>query len=312
MKTGKGFLMAVLAGSLLFYSLSPALSQQVIKVGSIPIVAEISLRTALKQGYFAQEGIKVEPEVGVGGGAAVAALIGGSTQMTHSAHISTFVARDGGFDVVIVAPYAQSDPSAIVVRAEAGITAAKQLEGKTVAVNVLKGINWLYAMEWMAKAGADPNRAQWTEIPFPSMVPAVRAGRVDGAYATEPFVTLEVEKGGLKVVSRPFIEIDPALEVSGLVATEKWAKPNAELLERFARALYRGMDYANANRDKWPEIVAGYTRLQPEWIAKMKMPQYRHPINLERLQAAADLSLKWGLLKKKLMVKDMVWPTALK
>src|SRR3990172_2735725 len=108
MKISKGFLVAMVGGLLLLYFLSPALSQQVIKIGSIPIVAEISLQTAIKQGYFAQEGIKVEPEVGVGGGAAVAALIGGSTQMTHSAHISTFVARDGGFDVVIVAPYAQS------------------------------------------------------------------------------------------------------------------------------------------------------------------------------------------------------------
>src|SRR3989304_7332697 len=56
---------------------SSSLAQQVIKVGSVPIVHELPLRAAMGNGYFAQEGIKIEPEVMAGGGVLVPALLGG-------------------------------------------------------------------------------------------------------------------------------------------------------------------------------------------------------------------------------------------
>lgn len=316
MQSRKSWLSGMVMGLLLLGLTHSGFGQQTIKVGSIPIIHELPLHAAMAQGYLAQEGIKAETEVLPGGAALIPALAGGSLQMGHSAYVALFAAREGGFDISVLFPYTQQPPgkdnSAILVLADSPVTTARGLEGKTVAVNVLRGPNWLYALEWMSKMGADALKVNWVEVPFPTMIGAVRTKKVDAAYATDPFIALEIERGGIRVVSRPFSEVDPEPEISGIVATEKWIKANPDLAARFARAIHKGMDWVNTNPEKRVELLAGYARIKPEWVPKLISPLWRFPINLERLQAASDLSLKWGLIKKKQDVRAFVWPTALR
>ena len=293
----------------------PAAAQPTVNVGSIPIGSELPLHAAIRQGFFDEEGINLKVQVVAGGAAAIPALVGGSLQLSMSAYISVFAARDKGFDITIVAPYDRvgpnNDPSPIIVRADSGISRAQDLAGKTVAVNVIKSLNWLYAVEWISRAGLNPERVNWLELAFPPMLGAVRAKQVDAAYATEPFTTLELAQGGLKVLARPFSEVDSQLPISGVIGKETWLKANSSVVERFARALRKGTDYLNRNKEKWPEVLATYTRIKPEWVPKMTVSVYEYPVNLPRLQASADLTQKWGLTGKRLDVKEAVWPTAL-
>ena len=295
---------------------SSSLAQQVIKVGSVPIVHELPLRAAMVNGYFAQEGIKIEPEVMAGGGVLVPALMGGSLQMGQAAYVPVFQARDAGFDIVMVFPYAQqsqkSDPDAILVRADSPIRTPKDLEGKRFVNNVLKSFNWLYTVEWMSMNGVDYKKVNFMEAPFPNMVAMLRTNQVDAVAETEPFVTLEMERGDLRILGHHITGVEPVVQVSGLVATERWVRANSALMERAARALRKGTDYVRAHPEKWAGILATYTRLKPEWVPKLIMPEWKYPIDLERLQFVADLSLKWGLTKKKQKAADAVWSTALK
>lgn len=310
-------IVAILLGAvfLVVAPLGLAMAQPLVKMGVIGISAELPLYVARELGYFTQQGLKLETERVVGGAAAIPALVGGSLQLTHSAYVSAYAARAQGFDIIIVAPFDKilvgHDTSGIVVKADSGINAAKDLEGKTLAVNVLKSLNWLYASEWMAKNGADPKKVNWVEVPFPHMIGAVRTGKVEGAYATEPFITLELEQGGIRVVTRPFSSVDPGTHTGGVVASEKWVRANQEVTDRFARALRQGIDYLNANKEKWPELFARHTALKKEWVPRLVTPHFFYPVDMERLQFGADLALKWGLISKKLSVKEMVWPTAL-
>src|SRR3990172_9891169 len=80
-------------------------AQQVIKYGSLPIVVQMPLYSALDNGFFEQEGIKIEQEVIPGGAALIPALVGGSLHMGHSTYISVFPAREQGFDITVVAPF---------------------------------------------------------------------------------------------------------------------------------------------------------------------------------------------------------------
>ena len=229
--------------ALLGLALSAA-AQPTVNVGSIPIGSELPLHAAIRQGFFDEEGINLKVQVVAGGAAAIPALVGGSLQLSMSAHISVFAARDKGFDITIVAPYDRvgpnNDPSPIIVRTDSGISRAQDLAGKTVAVNVIKSLNWLYAVEWISRAGLNPERVNWLELAFPPMLGAVRAKQVDAAYATEPFTTLELAQGGLKVLARPFSEVDSQLPISGVIGKETWLKANSSLVERFARALQIG------------------------------------------------------------------------
>lgn len=289
-----------------------SLAQQVIKYGSLPIVVQMPLYSALDNGFFEQEGIKIEQELIPGGAALIPALVGGSLHMGHSTYISVFPAREQGFDITVVAPFGQPADAGIVVLAESPIKSGKDLEGKTVALNLVKSVNWLYAIEWLALKGADPLKVNWLELPFPNMVPAVRGRKVDAAFPTDPFLRLELERGGLRNIGNPYNDVDPEMEISGIIAKESWARSNGDLVERFARGLYKGTDYLNSNPKRWPDMVVKYLKMPPEMVLKMKVPVYSHPIKMRSLQIQADLAQKWGLTKKKVQVKDLVWPTALR
>lgn len=301
---------------LLAFLIGDALAQRSVKMGSIPIIHELPLHAAIAQGFLEQEGIKAELQVVAGGAVGIPAMLGGSLHLTHSDYTTVVKAWDAGFGIVVVFPIAKhtvgNDSSALVVRADAPIKTAQDLEGKTVAPNVLHGVSWLYTLEWMTLKGADPKKVNWVEIPFPAMMGALRAGRVDAVYSSEPFIALEMEKGGLRVLERPFTMVQPVKEMVSFLATEKWASDNRDLVEGLARALKKGTDYINANPGEWPRLFARYTRLEPAWIPKIVKPVWRYPINPEVLQVESDLNYKWGLIKKKQSVKEFIWPTALR
>lgn len=288
---------------------------QELKLGGIPIAHELPLHAAIANGYLKDEGIKVELQW-LTGQPAISAMVGGSVQAVQTAYISVFMARDAGLDTSILYPYARHssgrDPDAVMVTTASGLTRAKDLEGKAVALVTRRSIAWVYFAEWMTLRGANPQKVQIVELPFPQMVPQLRAGTIQGAVTTEPFVAAEMEQGGVKIIERHFTAVHPQVEVSGLIATEKWLKANQALAERLVRALRKGTDYVNANPQSWPGLLASYARIKPEMVKKIVMPVWYYPIDVGGLQVQSDLALKWGLIKTKQDVRHFVWPTALK
>src|SRR3990172_12028000 len=74
-----------------------------LKVGYIPIVSCLPLYAAVDNGYFEQEGLKVEISPMAGGQVAIPAIVGGSLDLGFSAYFAVFSARDAGMDITIVA-----------------------------------------------------------------------------------------------------------------------------------------------------------------------------------------------------------------
>lgn len=301
-----------------FLFIQVASSQEVLKVGSIPIIHELAIHTAQTKGYLAQEGINVEFQIVPGGAVAIPAIVGGSLQVAHSSYVAVIKARDAGFDISVVFPYSKmrpdSDADAIMVRVDSPIVKPKDLEGRTVALNVVKDVAWLKMVEWLVTQTVDPKKVNFVEIPPHQMAGVLRAGSVDAVAAIEPFITPEVEKGGIRIIDNPrfFTAVQGLVEVSGLVSKESWIRANRDTVERLARALRRATDYINQNPQEWGSLATGYTRLKPELIAKIIRPELRYPLEVAVLQKSADLSLKWGLIKKKQDVREFVWPTALR
>lgn len=301
-----------------FFLFQKALSQEVFKVGSIPIIHELAIHTALSKGYLTQEGIKIEFQIVPGGAVAIPAIIGGSLQFGHSSYVAVIKARDAGFDISVVFPYSKmrpdSDADAIMVKADSPIKTPRDLEGRAVALNVVKDVSWLQMVEWLVTQGVDTKKVNFVELPPHQMAGALRAGSVDAVAAIEPFITPEVEKGGIRIIDNPrhFTAVQGLVEVSGLISRERWVRANKDTVERLARALRKATDYVNQNPQEWGPLAAGYTRLKPELIAKIIRPELRYPIEVAVLQKSADLALKWGLIKKKQDVREFIWATALR
>ena len=299
---------------------APAQAAEVtqLRVSVIPIGDVAPLFVAMQKGYFAEEGLEVSTAPVAGGAQGIPALVAGAYQISFSNIVSTLSARQQGIDLKIIAPATRSlseppDGAALVARAGEGLKTGKDLEGKSMAVNTRNNIIWLFAREWIAKTGGDPDKVTFREVPFPQMLDTLRGNQVDTAFVVQPLLLRAMGDPTFELVSWPYHVVQPNTEVAQYVATAAFVRDNPQTVEKFARALRKGIAWFNANleSDELFEIMSGYTRI-PAPVLK-RVPVGEMPMGIEKDDSIAltmDMMIRQGLLPAKLDVSDLIYKTA--
>jgi NitT/TauT family transport system substrate-binding protein len=285
-----------------------------VRLGYIPLVDLAGLYVALERGYFAQEGLTIELTPMSGGATILPAVASGSLDVGFSNVLSAILARANGFDLVIIAHVENEDAASrthrLIVRGDAPIQTARDVEGKIVAVNTLNNIEHLMTQKWLENNGADPTRVRFTELPFPEMPPALQQKQVDVLVTSEPYGTIALSQGG-RVLAEQYVETVPETAIASFVATERWVKANPETLQRFIRAYRRGAEEAARDLNAQRAVIPKYTRLAPELVGQIRLATLSTRIDPARLQWWADEALRRGLLKTPLDTRVLIYETAL-
>lgn len=275
---------------------------QAVTVGIIPIVDVAPLYLGDEQGFFEDHGIDLSLESGQGGAAIVPGVVSGQFQFGFSNVTSLMVARDQGLPLKVVAPGNSStgeDPdfSAVVVKGDSPIQSAKDLAGKTVAVNTLKNVGDTTIRESIRKDGGNPDDVEFVELAFPDMPAAVANGQVDAAWVVEPFVAICKSEGD-RVVAWNLVDTAEDLMIAGYFTSEELAESDPDLVENFTAAVEESLEYADSHPDEVRDIVQTYTEIDDELIAQVTLPKWSSTINEESTQKLADLAEQDGLLEK--------------
>jgi NitT/TauT family transport system substrate-binding protein len=250
---------AVLAIASLLAAPYHACAQEVrkLRIATIPIVDYGGLWICMEKGFCDQAGISLENQTLGGGAAIIAAMRGGSLDLGAAGIVPTLRARAQGFDLKILA-LASADSNNLLLVRDPAVKTGKDFEGKTVAVNELRGVGQTWVMAWVAANGGDPSKVQFQEFPVPGMVAALTQGRVDAAQISEPFRS-EGIKQGLKTVESQ--KLTDSIAVAGIVATEKFLAENEALMRRFVDAFTKAQEYATKNPDEVRKVLLKYTKL---------------------------------------------------
>jgi ABC-type phosphate/phosphonate transport system substrate-binding protein len=190
-----------------------------ITVGVIPIVDVAPIYLGVKQGFFSDEGLDVKLETASGGAAIVPAVTSGQYQFGFSNSTSLILATSSGLKLKAVTEGVSTtgvdgkDFGGVIVPAGSAIKSAKDLEGKTVAVNTLNNINTTTINKAVRDAGGDPSKVKYTELGFPDIVAAVKKGDVDAGQVVEPFLT-QAEGQGMTDILSNYVATDPDLTIS--------------------------------------------------------------------------------------------------
>src|ERR1043166_5794672 len=144
------------------------------KLGYMKIVDNAALFVGMEKGFFKSEGLELETVPMAGGAVITQGVTSGDLQFGWSNVISLYQANVEGFDFKLIAGgatnvKAKNESHAIEVIKASPIIRAKDLEGKTVAVNTLNYIVHLMAMAWLDKNGASSAKVKFVEILFPHM-----------------------------------------------------------------------------------------------------------------------------------------------
>lgn len=286
-----------------------------LKVGVIPIADVAPLYIGMKQGFFKQENLTIQPQLAEGGATITAQTVSGDLQVGFSNVTSLAIASSKKLPVQIVASGVQGakDDSgawdAVLSKKGSPIKDLKALEGKTVSVNNLNNVGPLTINNAMEKAGADYKKVKYVEVPFPDANAALDTGRIDAAFVVEPFVSQGTAQGA-NAVTHSFEETAPNYAVATYFVTKQYAAQNKDVLDRFVRAINKSLDYAQSHPDEVRQIVPTYTKIPKDVAAKMKLPQWSSDLNQPSIQQTVDLAQKYGFIKDKPDLGELIRPAS--
>ena len=282
-----------------------------VKVGVIPIVDVAPLYLGIKQGFFSDRGMNVTTESGQGGAAIVPGVVSGQFQFGFSNVTSLIIARSKGVPLKIVAAgnsstgEAGKDFSEVLVKTDSPIQSAKDLAGKTVAINTLKNIGDTTIRQSIKKAGGDPTAVKFVELPFPDMPAALQEGRVDAVWVVEPFVTIAKDQGA-RIIASNLVDTSPDTQISAYFTSEQLQQQDPDLVKRFTEAMNESLEYAAANHDAVRAVLADYTKIDEAVADKLVLPKFPTEINETSLELLATLAAEEKLTDSKLDIAQLL------
>jgi NitT/TauT family transport system substrate-binding protein len=283
-----------------------------LKVGVIPIADVAPLYLGMEKGFFEEEGLEIEPQLAEGGAAIVPSVVSGDYQIGFSNTTSLIIAASKDLPIKIVSQgvLGGTGPDdawdGVVVPKGSNIKSAKDLEGKTVAVNTLNNVGPLTINTAMENAGADYSKIKYVEVPFPDMNAALEAGRVDAAWEVEPAFSGGKAAGGT-VIFHPYEETAPNLTVATYFATEQYIGENQDVVASFKRAIEKSLDYASQNPDEVRDVVGTYTEIPADALANITLPQWRADLNEGTIEQTAQLAQQYGFIEEIPSLDDLIW-----
>lgn len=294
-----------------------------IKVGIMATSAMLPLYYAQEKGWYKEAGLEVELIEMKGGATVIPAIIGDSIQIGYSNVLSILLARSTGLDLQIICNHLNegytkkagepggyvTSSSGIIVLPDSEIKGPKDLEGKKVAVNAIKNIDWMAVWEWLEKNHADPEKVTWVEADFPKMIPALMGRKVDAVEVVEPFKTI-LRAQGCRLLVNTLHDLRPGLTLACFVAKEDWIQKNPKEIEDFVSVTARGQKYMDTHVKERNQLAIKYTKMSPDIVEKMAWHEWTTKVDRESMAFWIKLSRKHGLLKKDPDLENLIYKTA--
>lgn len=283
-----------------------------IRVGVVPGEISGQIFYGIDKGFFAKNGLDVQVSPFTSGGAIAAALAGGSIDVGMVDLTSMIIGHAKGVPFVGLASglvnSEKGSTFAIVVKGDSPIREAKDFDGKTVAVNGLNNIAQISAQSWIDHNGGDSKTVKFIEMPLPLKKDAVLQGKVNGSLDTEPFLTYGIEAG-----LRPFMMgktgIAPVYLLDFWAALKDWADKNPATVVKFVRAMREASQWANKNHAQSAPILAKYTKIPEEVVARMHRGEFADSNDPRLVQPVIDATAKYGWIAKAYPAAELFYTT---
>jgi NitT/TauT family transport system substrate-binding protein len=284
-----------------------------LRLGNVPLDSSSVIFAAQSQGFLAKAGLSVDVQSFTNGNTIAAAVASGALDIGGVNVLSLAAAHEKGVPLKIIgwgSTYTSKNPTTVMlVPAASALHSARDLSGKTLAVNVLKGIAHVSAQAWIDKNGGDSKAVRYIELPFAAMPAALTANRVDAAVVAEP--NLSQSRDDTRVLGKSYDGIGELWMIDGFVASDAWIAANPDVARRFATALQQAAVWANRNQDKTAEIVSSAMKLDLALVRTMRRATFLEHPNLGVVQPVIDVGAQYGALAARFPAADLFFPGAL-
>ena len=277
----------------------PAIS---ITLGALPVVDDVSAYIAQKEGIFKQYGLDVKIQQVLTSVLAIPMMKKGQIDILGGGNYVSFIEASaktpGQLPYRILAEAATCSPGSFVILAlpASGIQTPAQLEHKTIAVNLTANIQTLMINSVLTADDVKASTVKYMAVPFPKMLAALEAHKVDAISAVEPFVTTAEQKAGAVPIVDQCSGPDSNLPLSGYIATSAWARQNPSAVRRFQQAMAQAQEIADSDRAEVEKTLLTYVPgLTPVQAATITLEQFPISLDSVQLNRVSELMQEAGL-----------------
>ena len=219
---------------------------------------------AIEEGYFVEEGIKLELVTGFGADKVMAAVLSGDADIGFMGSESSIYAYQQGANdkVVNFAQLTQRTGNFLVSREKMPEFQWEDLKGKDILGGRKGGMPEMVFEYILKQHGMDPDKDMNIDrsIDFGSTAAAFSGGQGEFSVEFEPSATALEKEGTGYVVASCGVE-SGYVPYTAYSAKESYIKENPQIIQGFTNALQKGMDYVNTHT--------------PEEIARIIQPQFK-------------------------------------
>jgi NitT/TauT family transport system substrate-binding protein len=279
-----------------------------VKLGYLPITADVALFVALEKGLFDREGVKVEAirfsdanqamNALIGGQIDGAIMIGYSTLLTvASKSPDTFRVVQSGVETE------QKFTARIIVPKNSSIQRVEDLNGKSVGTysGLTQRLNLLLILSHFFPK---PEEAvQIVQVESNLQLPSFTSGRFDALFTIDPFATIAIQKDlGRSISDSPRAKyiVNP-FPTCATVYSKTFLESRPSEAAKMLKALEDATDLAVQNPTEGARISGNekYTDVSPEIAQACGTYEWWNlgQENIEAVQKLSDIMLRDGVFK---------------
>ena len=276
---------------------------------TLPIDQGAQLYYAQDLGMFKRAGLDVTVQTANYGTQVAAAVAGGAIEIGQSNIMSLCVAYERGLPFSLIAAaglYSSAKPtSMMIVAKDAPYKNAKDLSGKTIAVNGLKSITQVSVLAWADATGGDSTQLKFAEMPFSEMEAALTSGRVDAALLADPDATNALALGHSRPFAKAFDAIGKQFLIGGWFAKNDWIAANVDTVKKFAAVMRESAQWANkpVNYKQSAAILEKYTKVAVGSANRIAFAEHLEPA---LIQPNIDAAAKYHVLKAPFAASQLI------
>lgn len=281
----------------------------VLRIATTPIDSAAEPYYADANGAFGRAGLAEQVQSINNGPAVAAAVASGAADVGVGSVVPLALAHERGIPFVILFPagvYAPSAPTTVLmVPNDSAIHNARDLRGKTIAIQALQSIAQLAPEAWMDANGGDAKSVHFIEVSAAESPVALETHRVDASLVPEPLIAKA--RLNSRVLTDIYAGLPAGFAITVWFTTRQWADAHPDLVAKLLGVVRETAQWANAHPSESGAVLQRYAKVTAEDVQRMARSRYGERLDANTIQPSIDLAARYGPLARAFPAADVIY-----
>lgn len=282
------FFLVLIATTLLFSGcLDEPRDPRTVRFGYKPTPGQLAGVIVVKQGFLAEQNIKVQEVILSSGSKIIEASIANDVDIGLASSTHIISAYTEGAEIVVLAGSSYGGGrKRLMVRSDLQANSVSDLVGKKVAIPT-GGLTFKDFLKLLELNGLEESQFEIIKLDKSGdLAPALAGNQVDAVVCPEPnCAIIETEGIGWELANFEEISLDP----NNVFARKSFVEENPELVKKFLRAWLKAESFIEGNREKAIKIMSEESGEELEVMQIASKNVYFSPLVTEQIiQAYKD------------------------